>query len=78
MDPIGNSAQKLIHEALSQTDRRIVLAAKIDLGKHIFIALDRAIRIDINHRAIHLEQRNHLRNVGLHHQRVRLPGVSYT
>jgi hypothetical protein len=46
--------------------------AKIDFGKHVLIALDLTIWIDINHRAIHLKQRNHFRNVVLHHQRVRL------
>jgi hypothetical protein len=49
------SAQKLVHEALSQSDRGIVLAAKIYLGKHILIPKHAPIRVDVDHRAVHLE-----------------------
>jgi hypothetical protein len=49
------SAQKLIDESLSQSNICVVAPAEIDLGKYIFVALNLAVRVNVDHGAIHLE-----------------------
>src|SRR5580658_3483307 len=66
--------KKLIDEPLAQPNRRIVPSAQINLGEHIFVTQNSAVGVNIDHRAIDLKERNHLRNVRFHHQRMRLTG----
>ena len=64
------SANELLHKALAEPSGGKVPAAKVDLGKHIFVAEHFAVGVDVDHRPIHLKQRDHFRDIGLDHQRV--------
>src|SRR3954447_703108 len=65
---------QLVDIALAQPDLRVVLAAEVDLGEHVLVPQHRAVRIDVDHRAVHLKQRDHLRHVCLDDKGVRLAG----
>ena len=56
----------------TKADRRIMFATEINFCEDIFITLDSAIGIDIDHRAIHLKHRDHFADIRINHQRMRL------
>lgn len=46
----------------------------IDTGEHVIVAGPVAIRVDIDHRAVDLEQCDHFFNMGVDDESVRFPG----
>jgi hypothetical protein len=64
---------KLIHVTGSKSDLPIMLPRHLNLAKHIPHPLSLPIRININIRPRHVNQRHHLLDPLRHLQRVRLP-----
>ena len=67
-------ADELVDKALAQTDFDIMFAALVDAGEHIVITRAISVRIDIDHRAIDLEHRDHFLDMRINHQSMGLAG----
>lgn len=52
----------------------VMRTAFIDTGEHVIVAGRVAIRVDVDHRAVDLEQCDHFFNMGVDDESVRFPG----
>ena len=65
---------ELFNKTLAQSGCGEMPAAKVNLGKYVFVAQHGAIRIDIDHGSVHLKESDHFRDIGFDHQGVRFSG----
>src|SRR5690554_1606407 len=72
--PYEASADELVDEVDAQPVLLVVGTALVDPREHVVIADRVAVRVDIDHCSVHLEQRDHLLDMLVDHQSVRLAG----
>ena len=68
------SADELIDVVGTEAVLGIVGAAFVDPGEHVVIPGGPAVWVNIDHRAVHLKQRDHLLHVRVDHKRVGFSG----
>src|SRR4029079_15530531 len=61
----ARSADELVDVAGAEAARLVVLAAPRDLGVDVFVAGAVAVRVDVDHRAADVQERDHLVVAGL-------------
>src|SRR5919109_2855420 len=67
-------SHELLDELLAEADLRVVLPAEFDPGVDVVVPGRLAVLVDVDHRAVHLEERDRLGDVRVDDERVRLPG----
>src|SRR5690606_8589623 len=67
---VGESPDELIDVICAKTHRLVVTAAEIDAGEDIVVTHGLAVRVDVDHGAVHLEEGDHFFNIIIDHQGV--------